>query len=93
MLYPSIKPFVNANEVVAYALVASWAEPIGLAKDAIIKTTIESSKTGVITVPILSTNLLGLIANHNVNPIKNAKKIAWAIVVFSGATKLDNPNS
>ena len=92
-MYPSIKPFVNANEVVAYVFVGSWATPIGLTNDAIINTTIESSKTGVITVPILSTSLFGLIANHNVNPMNKAKKIAWAIVVFSGATKLDNPNS
>jgi len=43
----------------------------------------------VITVPILSTNLLGLIANHNVNPIKNAKKIEGSFDVGDHADKYD----
>ena len=58
-----------------------------------IKTTIDNNRTGVMIVPILSTSLLGLIANHRVNPIKKAKKTAWATKVFSGPTKLDKPNS
>ena len=66
---------------------------MGFTNEAIIKTTIDISNTGVITVPILSTSLLGVSDSHNVIPINTAKKTACAITVFPGDTKLDNPSS
>ena len=81
VLYPSMKPFMNAPSV--YASTGDWIAPIGLMKAKTSNTSNKTMMAGDMIFPTRSTIFAGLSESHNVIPKKTSVKINKAIPMKS----------